>query len=66
MTVFESPLSACLVVLALWLGIGICGVIRPDNLRLIARVLFPLSAVCGAALALIAAMGVPDAEQLND
>jgi hydrogenase-4 component B len=58
MTVFESPLSACLVVLALWLGIGICGVIRPDNLRLIARVLFPLSAVCGAALALIAAASI--------
>ena len=58
MPVFESPLSACLVVLALWLGIGICGVIRPDNLRLIARVLFPLSAVCGAALALIAAASI--------
>ena len=58
MAVFESPLSACLVVLALWLGIGICGVIRPDNLRLIARVLFPLSAVCGAALALIAAASI--------
>jgi hydrogenase-4 component B len=58
MPFFESPLSACLVVLALWLGIGICGVIRPDNLRLIARVLFPLSAVCGAALALIAAASI--------
>ena len=58
MPIFESPLSACLVVLALWLGIGICGVIRPDNLRLIARVLFPLSAVCGAALALIAAASI--------
>ena len=58
MPIFESPLSACLVVLALWLGIGICGVIRPDNLRLIARVLFPLSAVCGAALAVIAAASI--------
>ncbi len=58
MPIFESPLSACLVVLALWLGIGICGVIRPDNLRLIARVLFPLSAVCGAALAVIAASSI--------
>ena len=58
MPIFESPLSACLVVLALWLGIGICGAIRPDNLRLIARVLFPLSAVCGAALALIAAASI--------
>ena len=58
MPIFESPLSASLVVLALWLGIGICGVIRPDNLRLIARVLFPLSAVCGAALALIAAASI--------
>jgi formate hydrogenlyase subunit 3/multisubunit Na+/H+ antiporter MnhD subunit len=58
MPIFESPLSACLVVLALWLGIGMCGVIRPDNLRLIARVLFPLSAACGAALAVIAASSI--------
>ncbi len=58
MPIFESPLSACLVLLALWLGIGICGVIRPDNLRLIARVLFPLSAACGAALAVIAAASI--------
>jgi formate hydrogenlyase subunit 3/multisubunit Na+/H+ antiporter MnhD subunit len=58
MPILESPLSACLVVLALWFGIGICGVIRPDNLRLIARVLFPLSALCGASLALIAAASI--------
>ena len=58
MPIFESPLSACLVILALWLCIGVCGVIRPDNLRLIARVLFPLSALCGTALALIAAASI--------
>ena len=58
MPVLESPLSACLVVLALWLGIGLCGVARPGSLRLVARVLFPLSAVCGAALAVIAAVSI--------
>jgi formate hydrogenlyase subunit 3/multisubunit Na+/H+ antiporter MnhD subunit len=58
MPVLESPLSACLVVLALWLGIGLCGVARPGSLRLVARVLFPLSAICGAALAVIAAVSI--------
>jgi formate hydrogenlyase subunit 3/multisubunit Na+/H+ antiporter MnhD subunit len=58
MPVFESPLSACLVVFAAWLGIGLCGVVRPDSLRLVARVLFPLSAVFGAGLAVIAAASI--------
>jgi hydrogenase-4 component B len=61
MTVPESPLSAVLVVLTLWLAIGFGGMLRQRSLRLVARGLFPLSAVCGAGLALIAAasLGLP-------
>jgi formate hydrogenlyase subunit 3/multisubunit Na+/H+ antiporter MnhD subunit len=58
MIVLESPLSACLTVLALWLVIGFCGVLRPQSFRLIARVLFPLSALCAAGLAGVAAVGI--------
>ncbi len=58
MIVPELQLSAILVVLALWLAIGLCGLLRQDSLALVARVLFPLSALAGAALAVIAAMSI--------
>jgi hydrogenase-4 component B len=58
MTVPDSYLSAVLVVLASWLAIGLCGLLRQGSLRLVARVLFPLSALCGAGLAVIAATGI--------
>ncbi|MCJ7451896.1 MAG: hydrogenase 4 subunit B [Steroidobacteraceae bacterium] len=58
MIVPEIHLSAVLVVLALWLAIGLCGLLRQDSLALVARVLFPLSALTGAALAVIAATSV--------
>ncbi len=58
MIVPELHLSAVLVVLALWLAIGLCGLLRQDSLALVARVLFPLSALAGAALAVIAATSI--------
>ncbi len=58
MIVPEIHLSAVLVVLALWLAIGLCGLLRQDSLALVARVLFPLSALTGAALAVIAATSI--------
>ncbi|MFO1392797.1 MAG: hydrogenase 4 subunit B [Steroidobacteraceae bacterium] len=58
MTVPESPLSACLVLLALWLAIGFCGVMRQHSFRLVARVLFPLSALVSAALAVVAGLAI--------
>jgi hydrogenase-4 component B len=58
MTFPDSQLSAVLVVLALWLVIGVCGLLRQDSLRLVARGLFPLSALCGVGLAAAAAIGV--------
>ena len=58
MIVPESHLSAVLVVLAFWLAIGLCGLLRQDSLALVARVLFPLSALVGVALAVIAAASI--------
>jgi formate hydrogenlyase subunit 3/multisubunit Na+/H+ antiporter MnhD subunit len=58
MTVPEPHLSAVPAVIALWLTIGFCGLLRQDSLRLIARGLFPLSALCGAGLAVIALLSI--------
>ncbi len=58
MTVPEPHLSAVLAVIALWLAIGFCGLLRQDSLRLVARGLFPLSALCGAGLAVVALLSI--------
>jgi len=50
----HSPLDACLALLALWVLIGLAGLLRPGSLRYVARTLFPLGALCGLALALVA------------
>ena len=50
----HSPLAACLTLLALWSLIGLAGLLRPRSLRYVARTLFPLGALCGAALAWVA------------
>ena len=42
--------------LALWALIGLVGLLRPTSLGLVARMLFPLGALCGVALAVVAAM----------
>src|SRR5215467_14466854 len=42
------------MLLALWGVIGIAGLLRPTSLRYVGRTLFPLGALCGAALALVA------------
>jgi hydrogenase-4 component B len=57
----HSPLDACLTLLALWGVIGVAGLLRPTSLRFVARTLFPLGALCGVALAVVAwaSMGAP-------
>ena len=50
----HSPLDACLTLLALWGLIGLAGLLRPTSLRYVGRTLFPLGALCGAALAFVA------------
>ena len=49
-----APLPICLVLLAAWGVIGILGMLRPTNLFLVSRVLFPLGALCGLLLAIVA------------
>ena len=50
-----SPLNACLALLASWLVIGAAGLLRPGSVSYVGRVLFPLGALAGAALAVVAA-----------
>jgi len=54
----HSPLNACLTLLALWGMIGIAGLLRPTSLRFVGRTLFPLGALCGVALAVVALTSV--------
>jgi Ni,Fe-hydrogenase III small subunit len=58
--VIHSPLSACLALSALWVVLGLSGLLRPRSLGLV-RVLFPLGALCGVTLAAIAliSLGAP-------
>ena len=60
----DSSLRACLALLALWALIGVAGLMRPMSLGFVGRMLFPLGALCGVALAVVAAtsFGAP-AEQ---
>ncbi|HEX7417060.1 MAG TPA: hydrogenase 4 subunit B [Steroidobacteraceae bacterium] len=55
---FESPLSTCLALLAIWGLIGLAGLLRPRSIRLVGRTLFPLGALCGVALAVVAAVNL--------
>jgi hydrogenase-4 component B len=50
----HSPLDACLTLLALWVLIGLAGLLRPTSLIFVGRTLFPLGALCGVALAVVA------------
>jgi formate hydrogenlyase subunit 3/multisubunit Na+/H+ antiporter MnhD subunit len=58
-----SPLNSCLALLALWCSIGLAGLLRPRSLVLVGRTLFPLGALCGAALAVVAAMSLATAPE---
>lgn len=60
----DSSLSACLALITAWGLIGLAGLLRPRSLLFVGRTLFPLGALCGIALAVVAAtsLGTP-AEQ---
>ena len=58
MVFFDSPLRLCLALLALWALIGFAGLLRPLNLRYVGRILFPLGAICGVALAAVAVLNL--------
>src|SRR5580704_10374535 len=49
-----SPLTLCGVLLAAWCVVGLAGMVRPLSIAFVGRTLFPLGAVFGAALAVVA------------
>ncbi len=49
-----SYLNACLAVLLAWAALGLAGMVRPRSLEFAGRTLFPLGALCGIALAVLA------------
>jgi hydrogenase-4 component B len=58
MPIIQSSMSACLVLIASWGLIGLAGLLRRTSLLFVGRTLFPLGAVCGVALAVVAAMSL--------
>lgn len=54
-----ATLNLCLVLLAAWVVIGFTGLLRPASVGFAGRALFPLGALCGAALAIVAVLGLP-------
>ena len=58
MPMIDSSLRACLALIALWALIGLAGLLRPMSLGFVGRTLFPLGALCGVALAVVAAMSL--------
>ena len=50
----RSPLGLTLAIALAWLAIAVLGLVAPRSLRFVARVLFPLGAALGAALAGVA------------
>lgn len=58
MPFIDSSLRACLALIALWGLIGLAGLLRPTSLRFVGRTLFPIGALCGVALAVVAAMSL--------
>ncbi len=61
----DTSLRICLALLSVWAVIGLAGLLRPMSLTLVARVLFPLGALCGVALAVVAGFSLSlEPEQL--
>jgi formate hydrogenlyase subunit 3/multisubunit Na+/H+ antiporter MnhD subunit len=54
----DSPLAACLFLLAGWAFVGAAGLLRPASIAFVGRVLFPLGAVIGLGLAVVALLGL--------
>jgi len=59
----DSSLGISLTLLALWCFIGLAGLLRPKSLGYVARTLFPLGALCGAALAAVSAVSLAGAPE---
>ncbi len=53
-----TPLDGCLALLSAWGVIGLVGMVRPHSVRFVGRALFPLSALCSLALAVLSALSI--------
>lgn len=53
MPLAPTSLDLLLAAIALWLGIGLAGLLRPQWMAFVARVLFPLGAIVALAVALV-------------
>jgi hydrogenase-4 component B len=59
----HSSLAVCLALIALWVLIGLAGLLRPMSVGFVGRTLFPLGALCGVALAVVAATSLAQAPE---
>ena len=61
-----TAIDACLALCGAWALLGVAGLLRPQSLWLSARTLFPLGAVVGATLAIVAlsALGAPPSSRV--
>ena len=57
-------IDAVLAVVAVWLAVGLAGILALRNFRIVARALFPLSAALSIALAAIALAALPGTPQV--
>jgi hypothetical protein len=62
----DSPLAACLALLAGWALVGVAGLLRPASIAFVGRVLFPLGALTSVALAIVAGCAGSSPERLTD
>jgi len=53
-----SPLTICLALLAAWCIVALAGLVRPRSIAFVAWTLFPLGALCGTGLTVVAAMSL--------
>ncbi|MBK6451430.1 MAG: hydrogenase 4 subunit B [Steroidobacteraceae bacterium] len=60
MAPIDSPLTLSLALLACWAVVGAVGLLRPHSVALVRRVLFPLGALIGVGLAIVAALSLAE------
>ena len=60
MAPIDSPLTISLALLACWAVVGAAGLLRPHSVALVGRVLFPLGAIIGVGLAIVAALSLAE------
>ncbi len=60
MAPIDSPLTISLALLACWAMVGAAGLLRPHSVALVGRVLFPLGAIIGVGLAIVAALSLAE------